>query len=1340
MDGAPFPRFGLSLLGRFELTGPDGVVDLPGKKLAGLLAYLACTAPQPQPREKLSTLLWGSHFDAQAKLNLRQALFRLRKVLGEDALESDGEVVSLNAAAVRCDVGRFEALVREGSREALSAAVDLYRGRLIDDVAVGEEGWSEWLTGERGRLLELALGAMVGLGEQELAAGRAGHALKVGQRAIALNNLREDAHRLIVQALAATGRKAEALKHYQDLVALLERELNTEPDPATRSLVAELRSTQPPSGSPSVGEIDKPALPSIAAPPLAHMRGGPEQEVNAENPAARGDGASSAVAARSAIPERRQLTIMVCNLVDSIPLAARLDPEDMRDLIAAFHKGVADAVARFDGYVAQYLSDGVLVYFGYPAADEHDAEQAVRAGLAILDAVGTLKAAAGVTLQVRVGIATGLVVVGEQLGPGDTGQHVAIGETPNLATRLQAVAAPGDVVIAASTRQLVGRMFDCRALDADEVKGLPQPVEAWQVRGEMVGVSRFEARRASALTPLVGRQEEIELLLRRWDRAKLGEGRVVLVSGEPGIGKSRIAESLLARLEGEPHARLRYFCSPHHVQSTLYPFIAQIEWAAGLAPGNDAGAKLDKLEALLKPMATNLPRDVALIAELLGLPADGRYPALAVSPQQKREMTLTALLDRLDGIAAQSPVLIVFEDAHWIDPTSQDLLERTVARVASLPVLLVVTVRPELQPGWVGQPHVTMLPLSRLGRRDSAAIIGGITKDKALPDAVVEQVLARTDGVPLFIEELTSTLLESGLLRETTDRYVLDGPLPRLAIPMTLQASLVARLDRLGPAKDVAQIGAAIGREFSHELIAALASPPPEKLDAALEQLTASGLISRRGTPPEATYSFKHALVQDAAYATLLKSRRRQLHAGIATVLVERFPALAETLPEVVAHHFTEAGLATEAIGHWLKAGQRATERSADQEAVRHLERGLALLKTLPESEDRDRHELDFQITLGTPLVAVSGYTSPEVGAASERAILLSEKLDDVGRQFVSLFSQFTYCNTTGKTRKALEFAQRCQTLGMRQGDRTMHLMGYRAVGAVLMQRGQFALAREQFEQALALHDPERDRSLATRFMQDPIASSSAILAIIAWISGYPECAADIQARALGYAADLNHVNTSGFIHFYAGWLEQLFGNVAAVLGHARTLAALAKEYRVLAWKNYGMILEGWAVSGTTGPQNGISLMQQGIADLDVLKTTLHLPYLTSLSAQVHGRIGDFQSALALCIDAQERAQRSEQYIWEAELHRNEGEVRRAAGHSLTDVEECFGRALDVSRAQGARMFELRAATSFARLWRDQGRHVEARDLLAPVYGWFTEGFDTVDLKDAKALLAQLSA
>jgi len=1051
MDGAPPPRFGLALLGGFELTGPDGVVDLPSGKLAGLLAYLACTAPKPQPREKLSALLWGSHFDAQAKQNLRQALARLRKVLGPDALESDGEVVWLNAAAIMCDVRRFEALIREGSREALSSAADLYRGRLVDDVALSEEGWSDWLTAERERLLELALGALMGLGEQELAAGRAEQALKAGRRAVALNNLREDAHRLIVQALAVTGRKAEALRHYQDLTALLKRELNTEPDAATRSLVAELRSTQPPGRSPAVRTSE-----------------------NTDNPAAGGDRASSVVAVRSGGSERRQLTIMACSMVDSMALSARLDPEDMRDLIAPFHKAVADVVSRFDGFVAQYLGDGVLVYFGYPVAHEHDTEQAVRAGLAILDAVPRLKSASGATLQVRAGIATGLVVVGEQLGAGDVGHRVAIGETPDLAARLQTAAAPGAVVIAASTHRLVGKMFECRALGAGEVRGLPYPVEAWQVGGEAAGVSRFEARRVGELSPFVGRQEEIELLLRRWDQAKSGEGRVVLLSGEPGIGKSRIAESLLARLEGEPQARLRYFCSPHHGHSALYPFIAQLERAASFEPGSTATAKLDRLEALLKPNSRNVPRDLALIADLLSVPADERTPALAVSPQQKREMTLTALLDQLDGTAAQGPVLIVFEDVHWIDPTSLDLLDRTVVRVANLPVLLVVTARPELQPTWVGQPHVTMLPLSRLGRRDSAAIVAGVARDKALPDAVVEQVVAHTDGVPLFVEELTRTLLESGLLREMADRYVLDGPLPPLAMPTTLRASLVARLDRLGPVKDVAQIGAAIGKEFSHELIAAVSCLAPMDLDAALERLTASGLVSRRGTPPDATYSFKHALVQDAAYGTMLKSRRQPLHANIATALVERFPATAESLPELVAHHYTEAGLASEAIGYWRRAGQLAHARWANREAVISFEQALHLLKALPETRKTLELAVDLRVDVKTSLLPF-GEFQRIVGYLRE-AEGLARALDDQRRLGELSVHMCQTLALVGRPAEAIEFGKNAKTLAESLADVPLQVMANLCLGGAHLRTGDYRRAEDLSLKVLQLLEGELGR------------------------------------------------------------------------------------------------------------------------------------------------------------------------------------------------------------------------------------------------------------------------
>jgi class 3 adenylate cyclase/DNA-binding SARP family transcriptional activator/sugar phosphate isomerase/epimerase len=1176
IDGVPSPRFGLSLLGGFELTGPGGVVDLPSKKLAGLLAYLACTAPRPQSREKLSALLWGSHFDAQAKQNLRQALSRLRKVLGEDALESDGEVVSLNAAVVLCDVSRFEILVREGSRDALSAAADLYRGRLIDDVTVSEEGWNEWLTGERERLLDLALGAIMGLGEQELAAGRAGHALKAGQRAIALNNIREDAHRLIVQALAATGRKAEALKHYQDLVALLKHELNTEPDAATRSLAAEVRATEPPSRSSPV-KIAEPVLPqldrpSIVALPVGDMRRDHEIQ-SAENPALDGDAAVSSVALRSESPERRQLTIMVCNIVGSVPLSARLDPEDMHDLIAVFHKAVADAVSRFDGFVAQYLGDGAHVYFGYPAADEHDAEQAVRAGFAILDAVGALKASFDVTLQASIGIATGLVVVGERPATGDTQQRVAIGEAPNVAVQLQSLAPPGEVVIAASTRRLVGRMFDCRAL---EVKGSPHAVEAWQVRGETAGVSRFEARRTGALSPLMGRQEEIELLLRRWVQAKLGEGRVVLLSGEPGIGKSRIAESLLAAREDEPRACVRYFCSPHHTHSPLYPFIAQLERAAGFELGSTATAKLDRLETLLKPTAKNVPRDMALIAELLAVPTDGRYPALAVSPAQKREMTLTAILDQLDGVVAHSSVLIVIEDVHWLDPTSLDLLDRLIARVANMAVLLVVTFRPGFQPTWVGQPHVTMLPLSRLGRRDSAGIIAGITKDKALPGAVVEQILSRTDGVPLFIEELTSALLESELLRETTDSYVLDGPLPPLAIPTSLQASLVARLDRLASVKDVAQIGAAIGREFSHELISAVSASTPAELDAALERLTASGLISRRGMPPEATYSFKHALVQDAAYVTMLKSRRRKLHAGIAKVLVGQFPAMVERLPEVVAHHFTEAGLAREAVGYWRKAGQLASVRSAGREAVTFFEQALHLLKTQPETHSTLEQGCDLRLELRPVLLELG--RSPRMFECLREAEALAERLND-DRRRGRVYAFMTVAHSfRGELSEALAAGTRALEAAGRLDDLRLRIVTTSLLVQVHQARGEYDRVIELATGNLAALPADWVHETFGLGGPPSVWDRGCLIMSLAELGRFAE-AARYEAEAISLAEPTQHAFTISMALFAASVFHLLKGDWAQALSRIERWVAVARTGTFLFHLPWGIASSAWPLA-----------------------------------------------------------------------------------------------------------------------------------------------------------------
>jgi class 3 adenylate cyclase len=630
--------------------------------------------------------------------------------------------------------------------------------------------------------------------------------------------------------------------------------------------------------------------------------------------------------------ERRQLTVMFCDLVGSTPLSTRFDPEDLREIVGAYHRCVADTVTRFGGFVAKYMGDGVLIYFGYPEAHEDDAERAVRAGLEVIDAVGRL--ATPELLNVRLGVATGLVVVGDLIGAGAAQERGVVGETPNLAARLQALARPGTLVVADTTRRQIGTLFEIEDLGPQPLAGFAEPQRAWRVVAESGVLSRFEALRSEA-TPLVGRDEEIELLLRRWQQAKNGEGRVVLISGEAEIGKSRLTAALSERVESDLHTRVRYFCSPHHQDSALHPFIAQLEHAAGFAREDAAEAKRDKLSQLPAPAAPS-GDEVELVAELLSLPNSAA--GLSLSPQRKREMLFGALLQQLEALARRQPVLMVFEDAHWVDPTSRELLDLTVDRVRRLPVLLIVTFRSEFEHAWSGQPHVTMMALNRLGGQDGRALVAGLAGNAGLSPEIVAEIVERADGVPLFVEELTKAVLES----DDRSAALATNPSSASPIPATLHASLLARFDRFGPiAREVAQTGAVIGREFGYDLIEQVARCPAVELQLGLDRLVEAGLLFCRGAPPQSSYLFKHALVQDAAYGTLLRTRRQELHARVAAALEAHFADLVERQPELLAYHLTAAGDTERAAHQWLKAGQHAAERSAHLEAIRHFERGL---------------------------------------------------------------------------------------------------------------------------------------------------------------------------------------------------------------------------------------------------------------------------------------------------------------------------------------------------------------------------------------------------------------
>ncbi len=1041
--------------------------------------------------------------------------------------------------------------------------------------------------------------------------------------------------------------------------------------------------------------------------------------------------------------ERRQLTVMFCDLVGSTALSVRFDPEELREEIRAYQNAVSGVVARYDGFVAKFMGDGVLIYFGYPQAHEDDAERAVRAGLEIEAAVTRLETRGTEPLAVRIGIATGLVVVGDLVGEGSAREQAVVGETPNLAARLQALAEPGKIVLAGATRRLIGDLFQLTDLGRQKVKGFAEPVEAFAVEGVAAIESRFEAARRR-ITDLVGREKESALLRDRLREAWAGAGQIVLLSGEAGIGKSRLAAQLAAEVASEPHTRLRYQCSPYHRDSVLHPFVVALGRAARLAAEDPAETQLEKLEAILAP--AQIPETAPLLASLLSIPTGGRYPPLALSAAQQRRLTLAALLDQLEALARQNPLLMLFEDAHWADATSLEVLDLTVERVRALPVLALITFRPEYEAPWTGLSHVASIALDRLAPAEVETLAGHVA-GRPLPPEVTAQIVAKTDGVPLFVEELTKTVLEGGLLVAGPQGWRLDGPLPPFAIPATLQDSLAARLDRLAPVKEIAQIGAAIGREFSYALLRAVAGRDEPALRAALVQLEEAELLFRTGTPPDARYTFKHALVQDTAYETLLRSRRQILHRQIAETLQNHFAAAAAAEPELVAHHLTLAGLDEPAIEWWGKAGDQALRRSAFKEAAAHLAKAIELADKLSErvgtapSAASGVDRLRLQTSLGNALIWARGHWAPETSAAFARARELASRVEDISERFSAYYGLWIGHLNRGEPAPLRELAELfLREATARPNCPETSLIAHRVSGFTCWYFGDFAGAHEHFQKTVELYDQTRHADFANRFGQDSRAAAAIFDAYVLWVLGRVDEALELADRALADAESAAHAATMGYVLSFAVGLGFVRRNPEAVATYSQALADIVSRYDLPAlWAGNAIFFQGWAKSSDAAEESRLAEMRSGLAIVREQGRNWLLHSLEVPLAEAEASAGETDAGLRRLDDALAELEAAENRRLKAEMHRIRGEIllKRDPANTPT-AEQSFQAAIAIAQSQKARSFELRAALSLAKLYRAANRDADAHAVLAPAVEGFPPTQQFPELAEAQTLLSAL--
>ena len=1042
--------------------------------------------------------------------------------------------------------------------------------------------------------------------------------------------------------------------------------------------------------------------------------------------------------------ERRQLTVMFCDLVGSTELSQQLDPEDLREVNRAYQDACKRAIEHYEGYVARYMGDGVLAYFGYPQAHEDDAERAIHAGLGVVekisDLVNTIGKKFGTDLGVRVGIATGLVVVGDLIGEAASQESAVVGETPNRAARFQTLASHNAVVIGPGTHELVAGRFEYENLGQHILKGIADPLQVWRVIAPTTTDSRFEAAHQSELTPLVGRENETGLLLGLWEQAKVGDGQVVLLSGEAGVGKSRITEVLRERSKGDDPVILRYQCSPYHTNSALHPIIKQLERAAQFQSRDTNEIRLDKIESLLALGKSDVEATASLLALLLSIPSGERYATNRLTPDRQKEEMFDALVAHIEALSHHRPLLLIFEDAHWADPTSLELLGLIIAKTQSIPLLTVITFRPEFSPPWSEHMHITSLTLKRFTGDLVMTMVDKVTKGKSLPEEVQQQIVENTDGVPLFVEELTKTILESDLLTEESDQYTLSRPLSRLAIPATLQDSLMARLDRLAKGKQVAQVSAAIGREFSRKLLEPVCGLQPAELDDALEELVASGLVYRYVIDQSNNYMFKHALVQEAAYSSLLRSKRRSLHGHIASALLTLFPKITEAQPELLAHHFTQAKNNEIAIGYWLQAGRRAAESSANKEAIAHLNKGLVVLHKLPESNERARQELDFQLVLCGSIMIIKGWGSEETAGVYARARELCTLLGESKHLRSVLNGEYMHELSLAHFQAARDKAADLLQLGEQQQDVEVILQGHRILGWGNSYLGEFSVANIHIDEVLRLYDPALHDELKFRYVHDPRVAALSLRAIIQSLCGYPDQAIKTAADVLDYAKKINHTSSLAYGIMFAGALPATLRHDSQMAGeYAKDILLLSEQLKSEMWLGFGRVIAGWS-SGIQGSyEDGEKLLRMGIKNLESASPNPHKPLFQMLLAEIYISGGETRRAIDSLTRALKLVEQTDERIWESGVNCLLGKAQLIHETNISEKAEAkLIQAIKVAAAQNAKTLELRAAVSLTQEWLNRGKRDEARDLISPIYNWFTEGFDTPDLIEARKLLELL--